>query len=159
MPQRLFNVHNIMFASMLWVQCRNSQRNVHCLVKHGNCWIWWILFPDFPPAVLFFSSSLDSVENCGGRVLVHCVGGVSRSASVCIAYLMRSKRMSLREAYDYVKGKRSCIAPNINFMGQLLQYEGKLLAQRCTATPDVSCAVSFDSSPVSRQPSTACAAE
>ncbi|XP_033740764.1 dual specificity protein phosphatase 14-like [Pecten maximus] len=37
--------------------------------------------------------------NTGGRILVHCVAGVSRSASICIMYLMKYNNLSLQEAY------------------------------------------------------------
>lgn len=55
-------------------------------------------------------------------MLVHCAGGVSRSASICIAYLMQSKRMSFQDAYLAVKKKRKCVKPNQNFVKQLKSY-------------------------------------
>lgn len=54
----------------------------------------------------YFDRAADKIEEVrryGGNVLVHCVAGVSRSASLCIAYLMKYKRMSLRKAYQHVK--------------------------------------------------------
>jgi len=56
-------------------------------------------------------------------VLIHCQGGVSRSPTVTIAYLMHLNKLSLKDAYQFVKEKRPCIAPNLNFMGQLLEME------------------------------------
>ena len=56
-------------------------------------------------------------------MLVHCVGGVSRSSTVVIAYLMLKNGYSLNEAYDVVKAKKSNISPNFNFMQQLLDFE------------------------------------
>lgn len=56
------------------------------------------------------------------NVLVHCAGGVSRSASISIAYLMQSKRMSFQDAYLAVKKKRKCVKPNQNFVKQLKSY-------------------------------------
>ena len=49
----------------------------------------------------------------------HCAAGVSRSASILIAYLMREKKMKYQEAHDFVKSKRSIIIPNSGFVQQL----------------------------------------
>ncbi|XP_072490876.1 dual specificity protein phosphatase 2 [Notamacropus eugenii] len=70
---------------------------------------------------------IDSVKNSGGRVLVHCQAGISRSATICLAYLMQSRRVKLEEAFDFVKQRRGVISPNFGFMGQLLQFETQVL--------------------------------
>lgn len=70
----------------------------------------------------------DSVKECCGRVLVHCQAGISRSATICLAYLMMKKRVKLEEAFEFVKQRRSIISPNFSFMGQLLQFESQVLA-------------------------------
>lgn len=57
-----------------------------------------------------------------GGVLVHCYDGVSRSATIVIAYLMRYKNMSLQKALDYVKSRRN-IKPNDGFMRQLQEMD------------------------------------
>ncbi|KAM3134538.1 hypothetical protein pb186bvf_013352 [Paramecium bursaria] len=61
-----------------------------------------------------------------GSVLVHCAAGVSRSASVTIAFMMRLKGMSFQEAMNYVKRKRQVICPNYGFQRQLRQFENDL---------------------------------
>ncbi|KAL4232721.1 Hexaprenyldihydroxybenzoate methyltransferase [Mactra antiquata] len=66
---------------------------------------------------------INDVQQAGGHILVHCVAGVSRSASVCIAYLMKYKRMSLHKAYYHIFNKRPCIHPNFGFWRQLVQFE------------------------------------
>ena len=58
----------------------------------------------------------------GSRVLVHCKMGVSRSASVVIAYAMKVKDLHLKEALHYVKERRACVKPNASFMHQLEIY-------------------------------------
>lgn len=68
---------------------------------------------------------IDSVKNSKGRVLVHCQAGISRSATICLAYLISRYRLRLDEAYEYVKKRRSIISPNFNFMGQLLNWESE----------------------------------
>ena len=62
----------------------------------------------------------------GSSVLIHCVAGISRSVTITIAYLMKQYRMPLQKAYDYIKNRRPAISPNLNFMGQLLEYERML---------------------------------
>jgi hypothetical protein len=60
-------------------------------------------------------------------VLVHCDAGVSRSATVVISFVMKTNKLSARQAYDFVKEKRPCVAPNISFIQQLIDYEEKIL--------------------------------
>ncbi|KAB0407326.1 hypothetical protein E2I00_010930, partial [Balaenoptera physalus] len=76
-------------------------------------------------------SAPDAVKDCRGRVLVHCQAGISRSATICLAYLMMKKRVRLEEAFEFVKQRRSIISPNFSFMGQLLQFESQVLATSC----------------------------
>ncbi|KAH8031863.1 hypothetical protein HPB51_021052 [Rhipicephalus microplus] len=66
-------------------------------------------------------------------VLVHCLAGVSRSVTVTLAYLMQKHKLPLNEAYDLVKKRKANIAPNFNFLGQLLDFEQllDLRPQRC----------------------------
>jgi protein-tyrosine phosphatase len=45
-------------------------------------------------------------------VLVHCYAGVSRSASVCIAYLMKKFNWSLEKSLWFIKSKRRFVNPN-----------------------------------------------
>lgn len=63
-------------------------------------------------------------------MLVHCQAGISRSATICIAYLMYLKHLNLDEAFDFLKSKRSVISPNLNFMRQLAEFEAQLLLSR-----------------------------
>ena len=97
---------------------------------------------------LCFCLISDSVKNSKGRVLVHCQAGISRSATICLAYLISRYRLRLDEAYEYVKKRRSVISPNFNFMGQLLNWESETqLTERTTnsaellITTPTSCAV------------------
>ncbi|KAG7489966.1 dual specificity phosphatase 2-like [Solea senegalensis] len=79
----------------------------------------------FSTAIAF----IDSVKQSGGRVLVHCHAGISRSATICLAYLMHTQRVRLDEAFDFVKQRRHVISPNLAFMGQLLQFETDVLCR------------------------------
>ncbi|KYO20183.1 dual specificity protein phosphatase 1 [Alligator mississippiensis] len=94
---------------------------------------------------------IDSVKNDGGRVFVHCQAGISRSATICLAYLMRTNRVKLDEAFEFVKQRRSIISPNFSFMGQLLQFESQKnpgFSSCCsTLTSGFEKNIDFDSSP------------
>jgi hypothetical protein len=61
-------------------------------------------------------------------VLIHCHAGVSRSATITIAWLMKSKKWSFEESFAFVKAKRSCISPNSGFIRQLKEWEEFLLS-------------------------------
>ncbi|KAK7467883.1 hypothetical protein BaRGS_00036888 [Batillaria attramentaria] len=69
---------------------------------------------------------IEQEKQRGGKVLVHCRGGISRSATVCLAYLMYSRALRLDDAFDYVRARRHVISPNANFMMQLAQFEAEL---------------------------------
>lgn len=56
-------------------------------------------------------------------VLVHCEMGVSRSASVVVAYLIRFQQLTRDEAYVHVKKRRPAINPNPGFWKQLQKFE------------------------------------
>lgn len=72
------------------------------------------------------ADKIRSVKDRGGKTLVHCVAGVSRSASLCIIYLLKYERMSLRQAYHFVKAARPIVRPNIGFW----KYVAPVLAPR-----------------------------
>ncbi|KAJ8381850.1 hypothetical protein SKAU_G00026280 [Synaphobranchus kaupii] len=76
----------------------------------------------FPEAIGFIDEARG--QKCG--VLVHCLAGISRSVTVTVAYLMQKLNLSMNDAYDIVKMKKSNISPNFNFMGQLLDFERTL---------------------------------
>jgi atypical dual specificity phosphatase len=70
------------------------------------------------------------------RVLVHCFAGMSRSATIVIAYLLVTTPMTVGEATEFVRSKRSVIRPNCGFIEQLKQYEKRYFASTGnTATP------------------------
>lgn len=59
------------------------------------------------------------------KILVHCRVGVSRSATVCIAEVMKRFNISLPKAYLYVRVRRLniVIQPNLRFMYELFKWE------------------------------------
>ncbi|KAG9338499.1 hypothetical protein JZ751_025734 [Albula glossodonta] len=65
-------------------------------------------------------------NNRTGSTLVHCAAGMSRSPALVMAYLMRYKGTTLREAHRWVQSIRPSIRPNAGFWTQLLDYEKRL---------------------------------
>lgn len=59
----------------------------------------------------------------GGRIVVNCVAGVSRSASVVLAYKVRHEGLSLHDAFKMVLSARPVISPNLGFWRTLLVWE------------------------------------
>lgn len=65
---------------------------------------------------------IDSGIRAGG-VLVHCLMGVSRSATIVIGYLIaRGKFPTFESSFDHVRSCRSCVQPNFGFVRQLREF-------------------------------------
>lgn len=63
------------------------------------------------------------------RVLVHCQCGVSRSASLIVAYIMRYQSLALNEAYNMLKSVATDISPNMSLIFQLMEWNEVLTTQ------------------------------
>ena len=66
----------------------------------------------------YFYTSINFIEN-SKICYVHCQAGISRSASIVIAYVMYKLKINFDEALKYVKDKREYIYPNNGFSLQL----------------------------------------
>ncbi|KAF8542296.1 protein-tyrosine phosphatase-like protein [Trichophaea hybrida] len=71
-------------------------------------------------AIAFIEPALRKSEDA--KVLVHCVEGISRSASIVIAYLMSERGMSFSQALRIVKRRRAVVSPNLGFIRQLSEW-------------------------------------
>lgn len=68
---------------------------------------------------------IDSAISSGGKVLVHCLVGMSRSATCVLAYLMIHRKMSATDAIRTVRMRRD-IRPNEGFLQQLADLDVEL---------------------------------
>eukprot|EP00443_Scrippsiella_acuminata_P048912 CAMPEP_0115187290 /NCGR_PEP_ID=MMETSP0270-20121206/10419_1 /TAXON_ID=71861 /ORGANISM="Scrippsiella trochoidea, Strain CCMP3099" /LENGTH=821 /DNA_ID=CAMNT_0002600437 /DNA_START=121 /DNA_END=2586 /DNA_ORIENTATION=+ len=86
-------------------------------------------------SLLFYKtlSWIQSAIESGGRVLVHCREGVSRSATMIIAYLMWRFNLSFDAAHERIRKARPICNPNTGFTCQLLMLGKKLGASGCKA--------------------------
>lgn len=77
-------------------------------------------------------SFIDDCHKANGKVLVHCMVGVSRSATVCIAECMKRLQCDVLRAYLFVRVRRLniIIQPNLMFMYELLKWQEQQLHQR-----------------------------
>ncbi|KAI0053285.1 hypothetical protein FA95DRAFT_721200 [Auriscalpium vulgare] len=98
----------------------------------------------FPEAMAFVDRSLERGEG----VLIHCQCGISRSATMVIALVMRAaathslavppevwELKGMQAAYAYVKEKSKWVGPNMSLIYQLLEYERVLRGDRSSPEP------------------------
>lgn len=73
-----------------------------------------------------FNTSNDFIEKAlkdpCNKIYVHCVAGISRSATLVIAYIMKTRSMNFNEAFEMVSKKRKVVDPNEGFVRQLTLY-------------------------------------
>jgi hypothetical protein len=60
----------------------------------------------------------DAIAN-GGCVFVHCLRGVSRSAALCLAYLMQTRGLPFDAALGFLTSKRANVNINAGFQQQI----------------------------------------
>lgn len=84
--------------------------------------------PDHPSADIigilqtafqFLDGQLLASDSARKNVLVHCASGISRSVSVCCAWLMTRKAMNFESACKLIRINRPRAAPNVGFYAQL----------------------------------------
>lgn len=88
---------------------------------------------------------LETMRARGLPTFVHCRAGKSRSATCVMAYLIKSRSWTLKQAYAYVAAKRPQTSPNIGFIAELMHFERATLG----TGPRVPC---LASSPQHTQP-------
>ncbi|CAD8199353.1 unnamed protein product [Paramecium pentaurelia] len=79
-----------------------------------------------------FDNSNQFIERArqNGNVLIHCMAGISRSATLVAAYLMKKSNMNAQDALKLLEQKRWQVYPNNGFLRQLQQYERVLQQQK-----------------------------
>ena len=87
-------------------------------------------------------------HSLGHSVLVHCQMGISRSATLVIAYLMMDGHKTLGEAFQQVKSVRQQIDPNEGFIRQLRELEISLFGYTMTLERITCLDLSIEESPI-----------
>ena len=78
---------------------------------------------------LFFDSAcvfIDAALDDNGQVLVHCMAGRSRSATIVLAYLLKCRGYDLASAFKLVRTQRPSAMPNLGFWRQLEAFEKRV---------------------------------
>ncbi|XP_039212990.1 dual specificity phosphatase 28 isoform X2 [Crotalus tigris] len=58
----------------------------------------------------YFEHCSDAIEDIiqrGGKCLVYCKNGRSRSATICTAYLMKHQKLRLKDAFEFTKSQKA----------------------------------------------------
>ena len=93
--------------------------------------------------IQYFDKTNDFVNTCTTKnknILFHCQNGTSRSVSFILAFLLKNKKINIREGMHMIIKKRYDIKivsrPNIGFMKQLLEYEKKIIGYNSLSIED-----------------------
>ena len=77
------------------------------------------IFPHIETVV----NTIGNVLGAGGRVLLHCMGGISRSPALAAAYVIWRLRLRWVAAVAYVRERRACVEPNGRFLRDLETFD------------------------------------
>lgn len=62
---------------------------------------------------------IEEGRRSGGGVLVHCMAGISRSATCLLAYIMRAEGLPLNQALELLQAKRCDLAIDVCMAGRV----------------------------------------
>lgn len=101
----------------------------NCFPEHFSYMTYYLKDANYEDISVLFYRTLEWIQaaiDSGGRVLVHCREGVSRSATMIVAYLMWRFNLSFDAAHERLRKARPICNPNTGFTCQLLQLGKKL---------------------------------
>lgn len=82
------------------------------------------IFQFFHPSIEFIKQALNhNNENKLSKILIHCQMGISRSATILVAYIMSELNVSFSIAHSIVKRARGFISINEGFINQLIEWD------------------------------------
>jgi len=113
--------YNDLLESDLWQRNVNTMiLNLKLLQDRND----YVLKYEGWPMIDIGADFIDKViSEAHGKILVHCVAGVSRSVSVILYYLMKKYNLSYDDALKIVRHNRNIVGPNTSFERQLREYD------------------------------------
>ncbi|KAL0491743.1 hypothetical protein AKO1_010201 [Acrasis kona] len=109
--------------------------------RHTKCFKYLVIYVDdavkssLRPHFYQVHDFIQEAHRNGTNALIHCMAGVSRSATVAIAYLMISQKMRGKIAYRTVKEARTIINPNTKFRTELTSFDKELYSEQVNIEP------------------------
>ena len=121
-------------SSDIPVLASNDIKNVLCMAEehdiNDNTNINYIKYGVFDGHLLPKRVLMECIEEiyravkAGEKILVHCLAGISRSATIVIAYLIKHKNMGFQEALNFVRTVRPCVSPHPLMLWSLIDDFG-----------------------------------
>ncbi|CAF2978722.1 unnamed protein product [Rotaria sp. Silwood2] len=121
---RLIRLNITHILSVIWIRPKKDyiSSNVKHLFIKAQDTISFNMAPYFEQACQF----IDEARQSNGCVLVHCACGVSRSTTLCCAYLLKHHSMSIEQAINEIRSHRPIVQPNTGFLRQLIHYDEQI---------------------------------
>eukprot|EP01006_Ploeotia_vitrea_P061120 TRINITY_DN77282_c0_g1_i1.p1 TRINITY_DN77282_c0_g1~~TRINITY_DN77282_c0_g1_i1.p1 ORF type:complete len:181 (-),score=10.43 TRINITY_DN77282_c0_g1_i1:42-584(-) len=130
------NAAGVVERSDWFTEKKEQQPHVNYLeVESDDCSEFEILVKHFEKADKFITDAMQS----GGKVLIHCWAGCSRSVTLCIAYLIAHENMELLDCVDLIQNQRTGILATEGFRHQLVQFQLRQWSLQQTTSPSHCC--------------------
>ena len=122
--------------AVITLQMKTKSEDIIKFYKDNDIQFYHIKINDSPEENIqnYFDSTYNFINeniNNGNNVLVHCMAGISRSATIVIHYLLKkeyfnkiikgSSQYMVNKIIDFVRSKRVFISPNVGFVNKLIQ--------------------------------------
>ena len=115
--------NNIKYVILL-SKPRKAKRKTN-LYHQINCFLTNNLNTDITKTLRKLNKIIRSIVKHKENILICCSSGFSLAPTVILAYLIRIKKFSFQEAFDYLHHKERRSNPNISFLLQLKKLDDR----------------------------------
>ena len=116
--EKYLKKHNITAVVNCAIEYTSKYKDLNFLELKLDDYEYQNLFPMFEIAYKFIKNN--SRKN--NYILIHCMGGISRSTSLVVFYLMKEKKWDYDTSINYIIERRPIVSPNSGFERQLRNY-------------------------------------